>query len=37
MSYTPTGTAVAKFSLAVSRRWHDKASGERKEETTWFN
>ena len=37
MSYTPSGTAVTKFSLAVSRRWADKQAGERKEETTWFN
>jgi single-strand DNA-binding protein len=37
MSYTPSGTAVTKFSLAVSRRWNEKATGERKEETTWFN
>lgn len=36
MSYTPNGSAVTKFSLAVSRRWNDKG-GERKEETTWFN
>ncbi len=37
MSYTPSGSAVTKFSLAVSRRWKDKNSGEKKEETTWFN
>ncbi len=37
LTYTQTGSAVAKFSLAVSRRWTDKASGEKKEETTWFN
>lgn len=37
MTYTPSGSAVTKFSLAVSRRWNDKQSGERKEETTWFN
>lgn len=37
MTYTPSGSAVTKFSLAVSRRWLDKASGEKKEETTWFN
>jgi single-strand DNA-binding protein len=37
MSYTPQGQAVTKFSLAVSRRWNDKASGERREETQWFN
>ena len=37
MTYTPSGSAVTKFTLAVSRRWNDKASGEKKEETTWFN
>lgn len=37
MSYTPSGSAVTKFSLAVSRRWTEKSSGEKKEETTWFN
>jgi single-strand DNA-binding protein len=37
MSYTPTGKAVTKFSLAVSRRWRDRESGEQREETTWFN
>jgi single-strand DNA-binding protein len=37
MSYTPAGSPVTKFSVAVSRRWMDKQSGERKEETQWFN
>ncbi len=37
LSYTPSGSAVTKFSVAVSRRWTEKASGERKEETQWFN
>ena len=37
MSYTPAGKAVTKFSLAVSRRWNDRESGERREETQWFN
>lgn len=36
MSYTASGQAMTKFSLAVSRRWKDE-SGERREETTWFN
>jgi len=36
MSYTPSGKAVSKFSLAVSRR-SKNATGERVEETTWFN
>ena len=37
MSYTPSGKAVTKFSLAVNRRSRDAESGERREETTWFN
>ena len=37
MSYTPAGKAITKFSMAVSRRWNDRESGERREETTWFN
>lgn len=37
MSYTPSGSAVTKFSLAVTQRFTDKASGEKRENTTWFN
>ncbi len=38
LEYTPsTGTAHARFGLATNRRWKDKATGEQKEETTWFN
>ncbi|HEX8727996.1 MAG TPA: single-stranded DNA-binding protein [Ktedonobacterales bacterium] len=37
LNYTPSGTAMTKFSLADSRRWRDKQSGEQREETTWFN
>jgi len=33
---TPNGTPVAKFSLAVSR-YTKSSTGERKEETEWFN
>ncbi len=33
---TPDGTPVAKFSLAVSRTYKSR-SGEKKEETEWFN
>ena len=35
MRYTPDGTPVANFSVAVNRRWTDGA-GAQKEETTWF-
>jgi len=36
MNYTPNGTAVTKFSLAVSRTY-TSAAGERRHETEWFN
>jgi single-strand DNA-binding protein len=36
MNYTPSGTPVTKFSLAVSRRYKSQ-SGERVDETEWFN
>jgi single-strand DNA-binding protein len=36
MSYTPSGVAVTKFTLAVSRTFKSQ-SGERQEETEWFN
>jgi single-strand DNA-binding protein len=35
MNYTPNGTAIAKFSLAVNRVTKS-ATGERVEETEWF-
>ena len=34
-SYTPSQTALTKFSVATSRRWKDQQSGEWKEETDW--
>jgi single-strand DNA-binding protein len=36
MRYMPDGTAVTNFSVATNRRWTDRASGEPREETTWF-
>lgn len=36
MTYVQDGTAVAKFSLAVPRRY-TKGNGEKTEETEWFN
>ncbi len=36
MRYTPSGRPVATFSVATTRSWHS-ASGERHEETEWFN
>ena len=36
LRYTPKGTAVAKFGLAVNRRWTDEA-GQTKEEVTFVD
>ena len=36
MRYMSDGTAVTNFSVATSRRWTNKASGEQQEETIWF-
>jgi len=36
MSYTPNGTAITKFTLAVNRVTKSP-TGERQEETEWFN
>ena len=33
--YMPNGTPVATLSIATTRRWKDKTSGERREETEW--
>jgi single-strand DNA-binding protein len=35
MRYTPDGTPVTNFSVAVNRRWN-KRDGAQGEETTWF-
>lgn len=37
MNYTPSGVAVTKFSLAVSRSYKVQATGEKRDETEWFN
>ena len=34
--YLPNGDPVANFSIAVTESWKDKATGEKKESTTWF-
>ncbi len=34
--YTPKGSKVCQFSIAVDRRWRS-AEGEAKERTDWFN
>ncbi|MGH9670635.1 MAG: single-stranded DNA-binding protein [Terriglobales bacterium] len=36
VKYTPSGTAIAKFSLATNERYKDKA-GEFQERTEWHN
>lgn len=36
MKFTPTGQAVTSFSVADSRQYTDKKSGELVKETTWF-
>ncbi len=36
MRFTATGKPVTSFSLAVSRQWIN-SSGNRREETEWFN
>lgn len=33
--YTPSGAAVCNVTVATSRNWKDKASGEKVEETEW--
>ena len=33
--YTPGGAAICNFSLATTRKWKDKTSGENVEETEW--
>lgn len=33
--YLPNGDAACNASIAVSKRWKDKSSGEMKEQTTW--
>lgn len=36
MRYMPDGTAVTNFSVATSRTWTNRATGEKEEETAWF-
>jgi len=33
--YMPTGGAVTNVSLATTRRWKDRSTGDRREETEW--
>ena len=34
---TKSGAKVTNFSIATSRKWTDKGTGEAKEQTTWHN
>jgi single-strand DNA-binding protein len=36
MRYLQDGRAVTNFSLATSRRWSDRQTGEQREETVWW-
>jgi len=33
--YAPSGAAICNITLATSRQWKDKTSGEKQEETEW--
>jgi single-strand DNA-binding protein len=33
--YLPSGSAICNVTIATSRQWKDKTSGERQEETEW--
>ena len=33
--YTPSGAAVANFTIATSEEWRDKETGEKQERTEW--
>lgn len=35
--YLPNGDPVASVSIATSRTWKDKQTGEKKEQTEWHN
>jgi single-strand DNA-binding protein len=35
--FTPSGVPVTRFSVATTRNWQDKQTGEWKEETNWTN
>ncbi len=36
MRYTANGTPVCSFSVAVTEKWNDRQSNERREKTTWY-
>lgn len=36
LKYTQNGRAVCSFSVAVTERWTDRQSNEKREKTTWY-
>lgn len=36
LRFTPAGQAMAKFRIAVNRRWQDRSTNEWQEETSFF-
>lgn len=36
LRFTPSGQAVANFSMAVRRTWKNKQTGANEEQTSWF-
>ena len=37
LRYTPKGTAIAKLSIAINRRWRDPATNDEREEVTFVD
>ena len=37
LKYTPGGQPKADWSMAVTRKWTDRQTGESKEQTSWVN
>ena len=37
LRYTPSGSAVTNFGIAVNRRWKDRTTDEMKEEVSFFD
>lgn len=36
LKYTPSGVAVASFSVAVTDKWTDSQTNEKRERTNWY-
>ena len=37
LRFTPSGASIASFGLAVNRFWNDRQTGERREQTSFFD